>query len=46
MKKKTYEKATMKVVNVQCESHLLSASADAGVKVTLGSFVETDSWDN
>ena len=27
MKKKVYQKATMKVVNVECEQHLLTASA-------------------
>ena len=27
MTKKKYQKATMKVINVECEQHLLSASA-------------------
>ena len=29
MKRKNYEKATMKVVKVETETHLLSGSADA-----------------
>lgn len=37
MKKKVYQKATMKVVNVECELHLLSASAGGGVEMLSGS---------
>ena len=36
--KKVYQKATMKVVGVETESHLLSGSAEAGT----GSFVRAD----
>jgi len=31
MKKKVYQKATMKVVNVECEHQLLAASGGEGV---------------
>lgn len=37
MKKKVYQKATMKVVNVESEQHLLSASAGGGVEMLSGS---------
>ena len=36
MKKKVYQKATMKVVNVECEQHLLSASAVVGPTMMSG----------
>ena len=36
MKKKVYQKATMKVVEVECEQHLLSASASEGVVMMIG----------
>ena len=36
MKKKVYQKATMKVVNVESEQHLLAASAVEGVVIMSG----------
>ncbi len=36
MKKKVYQKATMKVVNVESEQHLLTASAVVGVEMMSG----------
>ena len=36
MNKKKYQKATMKVVNVESEQHLLSASAGGGVEMLSG----------
>ena len=37
MKKKVYQKATMKIMNVECGQHLLSASAGGGVEMLSGS---------
>ena len=34
MKKKVYQKATMKVVNVECEQHLLTASISGPAKMS------------
>ncbi len=36
MKKKVYQKATMKVVNVESEQHLLSASSPVGPTMMSG----------
>ena len=36
MTKKKYQKATMKVVNVECEQHLLAGSAGGGVSILNG----------
>ena len=36
MKKKVYQKATMKVVKVECEQHLLSASGPVGPAMMFG----------
>ena len=36
MKKKVYQKATMKVLEVECKQHLLSASAGEGPAVMIG----------
>jgi hypothetical protein len=36
MTKKKYQKATMKVVNVECEQHLLSASGPVGPTMMSG----------
>ena len=36
MTKKKYQKATMKVVNVECEQHLLAGSGGNGVVMMSG----------
>ena len=36
MKKKVYQKATMKIMNVECGQNLLAASAVEGVKMLSG----------
>ncbi len=46
MNKKDYQKPTMKVVQLQHQSHILAGSATGNVNATMsGSFTETDGWD-
>ena len=46
MKRKDYQKPTMKVVQLKHQSHILAGSATGNVSATMsGTFTETDGWD-